>query len=69
MHPQNTNIGDMVWLFCVLLLLTMLGRAAFVFPFGFLHNACSRERLSLKEMIVIWCAAHLPACPQHLTAA
>jgi hypothetical protein len=68
--PQNTNIGDMVWLFCVLLLLTMLGRAAFVFPFAFLHNACSRERLSFKEMIVIWCAAHLShALHSHLTGA
>ena len=47
----------MVWLFCVLLLLTMLGRAAFVFPFSMLHNACSREQLSFKEMIVIWCVA------------
>ena len=56
---QNTYFGETVWLFCVLLLLTMLGRAAFVFPFSVLHNWCSREQLSLKEMIVIWCA-HLP---------
>jgi NhaP-type Na+/H+ or K+/H+ antiporter len=45
-----------VWLFCVLLLLTMLGRAAFVFPFSILHNLWAKhEQLSFKEMIVIWC--------------
>lgn len=54
---QNTYFGETVWLFCVLLLLTMLGRAAFVFPFSMLHNWCSRhEKISFKEMIVIWCA-------------
>ncbi len=55
---QNTYFGETVWLFCVLLLLTMLGRAAFVFPFSFLHNwwACN-EQLTFKEMIVIWCAS------------
>lgn len=52
---QNTYFGETVWLFCVLLLLTMLGRAAFVFPFSFLHNWWARnEQLSIKEMIVIW---------------
>ncbi|CAL8467488.1 g7026 [Coccomyxa elongata] len=55
---KNTYFGETVWLFCVLLLLTMLGRAAFVFPFSMLHNWCSRqeEQLSFKEMIVIWWA-------------
>ena len=53
---QNTYFGETVWLFCVLLLLTMLGRAAFVFPFSFLHNWWARnEQLTIKEMIVIWC--------------
>ena len=52
---QNTYFGETVWLFCVLLLLTMLGRAAFVFPFSFLHNWWARsEQLTVKEMIVIW---------------
>ena len=47
-----------MWLFCVLLLLTMLGRAAFVFPFSFLHNWWAKnEQLTFKEMIVIWCAS------------
>ena len=56
--PQNTYFGETVWLFCVLLLLTMLGRAAFVFPFSFLHNWWARnEQLTFKEMIVIWCAS------------
>ncbi len=54
-HVQNTYFGETVWLFCVLLLLTMLGRAAFVFPFSFLHNWWARnEQLTIKEMIVIW---------------
>lgn len=56
-HMQNTYFGETVWLFCVLLLLTMLGRAAFVFPFSFLHNWWARnEQLTIKEMIVIWYA-------------
>ena len=60
-HVQNTYFGETVWLFCVLLLLTMLGRAAFVFPFSFLHNWWSRnEQLTIKEMVVIWCA--YPGC-------
>ncbi len=60
---QNTYFGETVWLFCVLLVLTMLGRAAFVFPFSMLHNWCSRqeEQLSFKEMIVIWCEPSDPA--------
>ncbi|KAK9909394.1 hypothetical protein WJX75_001559 [Coccomyxa subellipsoidea] len=55
---KNTYFGETVWLFCVLLLLTMLGRAAFVFPFSMLHNWFSREeeRLTFNEMIVIWWA-------------
>lgn len=57
---QNTYFGETVWLFCVLLLLTMLGRAAFVFPFSMLHNLCSREQLTWKEMVVIWCGCANP---------
>jgi hypothetical protein len=60
---QNTYFGETVWLFCVLLLLTMLGRAAFVFPFSMLHNWFSREeeRLTFNEMIVIWCVTLHPS--------
>ena len=53
---QNTMVGDLVWLFCVLLVLTLVGRAAFVFPLSLLHNWYAQEQLSFKEMIVIWCA-------------
>jgi len=41
-------------LFFVLLVLLMLGRAAFVFPISFLHNLWSREKLAKREMVVIW---------------
>ena len=56
---QNTMVGDLVWLFCVLLVLTLVGRAAFVFPLSLLHNWYAQEQLSFKEMIVIWCASPL----------
>jgi hypothetical protein len=51
---QNTYFAETLWLFVVLTMLTMLGRAAFVFPLSFLHNVWSREKLTVKEMIVIW---------------
>lgn len=38
----------------LLTLLTMMGRAAFVFPFSLLHNCWAREKLTVKEMVVIW---------------
>ena len=59
MCMQNTYLGEALWLFFVLLVLLMLGRAAFVFPISFMHNLWSREKLALREMIVIWSA--LPA--------
>lgn len=43
-----------MWLFCVLLLLMVLGRAAFVFPLSFVHNWWAKDKLSFKEMIIIW---------------
>ena len=51
---QNTKPIELTWLFCVLLLLMVLGRAAFVFPLSFLHNWWSKEQLSVKEMVIIW---------------
>jgi len=51
---QNTYLGEALWLFFVLLVLLMLGRAAFVFPISFLHNLWSREKLAKREMVVIW---------------
>ena len=59
---QNTYLGEALWLFFVLLVLLMLGRAAFVFPISFMHNLWSREKLAFREMIVIWSALipHLP---------
>ena len=59
-RAQNTMVGDMVWLFCVLLVLTLLGRAAFVFPLSLAHNWYAREQLSFKEMVVIWRAPRSP---------
>ena len=51
---QNTYLFEAMWLFCVLLVLLLLGRAAFIFPISFLHNVWSREKLGLKEMVIIW---------------
>ena len=53
---QNTYLGEALWLFFVLLVLLMLGRAAFVFPISFMHNLWSREKLAFREMVVIWSA-------------
>eukprot|EP00891_Asterochloris_glomerata_P003501 jgi/Astpho2/3501/e_gw1.00056.5.1_t len=53
---QNTYLFEAMWLFCVLLVLLLLGRAAFIFPISFLHNVWSREKLGLKEMVIIWYA-------------
>ena len=61
---QNTYLGEALWLFFVLLVLLMLGRAAFVFPISFLHNLWSREKLAKREMVVIWYVQLcLLACP------
>ena len=54
---QNTYLFEAMWLFCVLLVLLLLGRAAFIFPISFLHNVWSREKLGLKEMVIIWYGA------------
>ena len=51
---QNTYLFEAMWLFCVLLVLLLLGRAAFIFPISLLHNVWSREKLGLKEMVIIW---------------
>ena len=46
----------------MLLVLLMLGRAAFVFPISFMHNLWSREKLALREMVVIWSALTILFC-------
>jgi hypothetical protein len=51
---QNAYGWEIAWLFCVLLLLMVLGRAAFVFPLSFVHNWWAKDKLSFKEMIIIW---------------
>ena len=56
---QNTYATELFWLLFVLLTLMMLGRAAFVFPLSFVHNWWAREQLSVQEMVVIWCVAHV----------
>ena len=57
---QNTKPVELAWLFCVLLLLMVLGRAAFVFPLSFVHNWWAKDRLSVREMVVIWWIPLLP---------
>ena len=57
---QNTYALEVLWLFVVLLLLMGLGRAVFVFPLSLAHNWWSRERLSLRDSVIIWCVALLP---------
>ena len=54
---QNTYALEVLWLFLVLLLLMCLGRAVFVFPLSWAHNWWSRERLSFRDSVIIWCVA------------
>ena len=52
---QNTYALEVLWLFVVLLLLMGLGRAVFVFPLSLAHNWWSREKLSVRDSVIIWC--------------
>ena len=52
---QNTYFGELTWMFCVLVLLMMVGRAVFVFPLTLFHNLlAAEERISMKDAVVIW---------------
>ncbi|KAK9825253.1 hypothetical protein WJX74_003416 [Apatococcus lobatus] len=54
---QNTYFGELTWMFCVLVLLMMVGRAVFVFPLTLFHNLlAAEERISMKDAVVIWWA-------------
>lgn len=61
MCMQNTVVADVSWLFLVLLLLMCLGRAMFVFPLSYCHNYWAHEKLTFKEVVVIWCDIIWPA--------
>ncbi|KAK9850077.1 hypothetical protein WJX84_003336 [Apatococcus fuscideae] len=54
---QNTYFGELTWMFCVLVLLMLVGRAVFVFPLTLFHNLLAKEeRISMKDAVVIWWA-------------
>ena len=56
MPPQNTYFSELVWLFVVLLVLLMVGRALYVVPACWLHNVWSSEKVSVRDVVIIWCA-------------
>lgn len=51
----------------VLLVLLMVGRALYVVPACWLHNLWSAEKVSVRDVVIIWCAAGgTPGCmPGH----
>jgi hypothetical protein len=45
-----------VWLVLVLTALLAAARAAFVVPFSLLHNIWSADKLSSRDIVVVWWA-------------
>lgn len=60
-HPplgltQNTDIGEVAWMFWILLLLLLVSRVAIVVPVTLAHNRYSDSKLTMREMATIWWA-------------
>lgn len=54
MLPQNTYFSELIWLFVVLLVLLLVGRALYVVPACWLHNLWSAEKVSVRDVVIIW---------------
>ncbi len=50
-------------LFATMLGLLLFSRAVFAFPILAIHNRLSKEPLTLREVVVAWCAPRPPARP------
>ncbi|PRW60759.1 Na+ H+ antiporter [Chlorella sorokiniana] len=53
---QNTEVGEVAWMFWILLILLLVSRAAFVVPVTLAHNRYSDNKLTMREMGTIWWA-------------
>jgi NhaP-type Na+/H+ or K+/H+ antiporter len=53
---QGANAAEAVWLVLVLTALLAAARAAFVVPFSLLHNIWSADKLSSRDIVVVWWA-------------
>ena len=53
---QNTNVGRAILLSIIMILLLLFSRACFCFPILCAHNYFSPERVTVREMIIAWCA-------------
>ncbi|KAI7845128.1 hypothetical protein COHA_001333 [Chlorella ohadii] len=53
---QNTEVGEVAWMFWILLILLLVSRAAFVIPVTLAHNRYSDNKLTMREMATIWWA-------------
>ncbi len=54
--PQNTYYSELLWLLVTLLVLLLVGRALYVVPACWLHNLWSSEKVSVRDVVIIWCA-------------
>ncbi len=54
---QNTYYSELLWLFVTILVLLLVGRALYVVPACWLHNLWSSEKVSVRDVVIIWCAA------------
>lgn len=53
---QNTAKGQVAWMFWILILLLLVSRAIFVIPVTLAHNRYNDQKLSMRDMGVIWWA-------------
>jgi sodium/hydrogen exchanger 8 len=56
---SKTSVGEFLGLFGILLLLVLVGRAAFVFPLSALSNYWTKSpttKISLRHQVIIWWA-------------
>jgi hypothetical protein len=53
---QGANAAEALWLVLVLTALLAAARAAFVVPFSLLHNIWSADKLSSRDIVVVWWA-------------
>ncbi len=54
LQAQSAYAVQVLWLSLVLTVLLPLARAASLIPFALLHNVWSFERLSSRDVIIIW---------------
>lgn len=54
MLVQNAYTVEAIWLVLLLSALLACARAAFVVPFSLLHNIWSSEKLTSRDIVIVW---------------